>query len=93
MNYEEKLNSLRLSDADGDLSYTIHINSAIKVCAELENEYLKSSIDFALKKEKEVEGLKEIIRSAHEIAKRESSLEKTNWEAFAKQCLNILNGK
>lgn len=93
MNYRKKVNSFRIKDIDGDLSHTIHIDNAIEVCAELENVYLKSMLDFAAKKKKEIESLKDIIRSAHEIAKRENSLEKTNWEGFVKQCDNILNQK
>jgi hypothetical protein len=100
MNYKEKLNAFRVKDADGDLSYTVHIDNAIEVCSELENKYLnlenvylKSMLVFAEKNKKEIESLKEIIRSAHEIAKRENNQEKTNWEAFAKQCENVLNQK
>lgn len=43
--YETKIQNSRLEDVDGDLSYTIHINKALEICAELENYYLKKLIE------------------------------------------------
>jgi len=87
-NYNEKLNSFRLDDSEGDLGYTVHITEAIEVCTELEIHYLKRILDSLEKKNKAINELKDLIRSAHEIATREGK--DTNWEAFKTQCKNVL---
>lgn len=39
-NYIEEIEEKRIKDIDGDLGHTIHIQSAIEICATIEAKYL-----------------------------------------------------
>lgn len=43
--YVEKIENARVTDYEGDLTYTIHINTAKDICMELETYYQNKVID------------------------------------------------